>query len=141
MKVSSVARSTSPNISPDSRDHFSILYHHGASRKEHTVEALAAAFFSISSKLTASDTVYGDRSLGAPVQLFGSNAATRRLHRGDHRRPRLDRGYAAGGAAGGADGELRGLSGPETGAGQQHDPDDGNPPVAPQWAAPGGEVR
>lgn len=76
MKVSSVARSTSPNISPDSRDHFSILYHHGASRKEHTVEALAAAFFSISSKLTASDTVYGDRSLGAPGQLFGSNAAT-----------------------------------------------------------------
>ena len=53
-----------------------ILDHHGANHKVHTVEALAAAFFSISSKLTASDTVYGDRSLGAPGQLFGSNAAT-----------------------------------------------------------------
>ena len=68
---------------------------------------------------------------------MGNDLTVSGFHRGDHRRPRLDRRLFHRRAAGRDGRELRRLSGAETGAGLQHPADGRDPDVAPARAVCG----
>src|ERR1035437_852886 len=73
----------------------------------------------------------------AGARLDGQRSHGAGVHRGDHRRPRLDRRLLHRRAAGRHGCQLRRLSGAEAGAGFQHSPDGRDPDVAPSRAVCG----